>query len=52
MEFIQIMEKQSKMRQMFSERPVLVRWTLYYALALFLIFFGEYNDHAFIYFQF
>ena len=52
MEFIQMIEKQSKMRQMFSERPIWVRWTFYYVLILFLIFFGEYNDHAFIYFQF
>jgi alginate O-acetyltransferase complex protein AlgI len=52
MEFIQMIEKQSKMRQMFSERPILARWTIYYVLILFLIFFGEYNDHAFIYFQF
>jgi alginate O-acetyltransferase complex protein AlgI len=52
MEFIQMIEKHSKMRQMFSEKPLLARWTIYYALILFLIFFGEYNDHAFIYFQF
>jgi alginate O-acetyltransferase complex protein AlgI len=52
MEFIQMIEKHSKMRQMFSEKPLLARWTIYYALILFLIFFGEYNDHSFIYFQF
>ena len=52
MEFIQLIEKQGKMRQMFSERPILARWAIYYVLILFLIFFGEYNDHAFIYFQF
>lgn len=52
MEVLQWIEPQRKMRQMFSEKPVLVRWTLYYVLMLFLIFFGEYNDHAFIYFQF
>jgi D-alanyl-lipoteichoic acid acyltransferase DltB (MBOAT superfamily) len=52
MELIYGIEKQSQMRQMFSEKPVWVRWPLYYLLILFLIFFGEYNDHAFIYFQF
>jgi D-alanyl-lipoteichoic acid acyltransferase DltB (MBOAT superfamily) len=52
MELIYGIEKQSQMRQMFSGKPVWVRWPLYYLLILFLIFFGEYNDHAFIYFQF
>jgi hypothetical protein len=52
MELVYGIEKQSKMRQLFSEKPVWVRWPLYYVLILFLICFGEYNDHAFIYFQF
>jgi alginate O-acetyltransferase complex protein AlgI len=52
MEFIQVLEKQAHMRQMFSGRSVVVRWSLYYVLVLFLIFFGEYNDHSFVYFQF
>jgi len=50
--FIEIVEKQEKMRHFFATRPILVRWTIYYVLILFLIFFGEYNDQAFIYFQF
>jgi len=52
MELIYGIEKQGNMRKMFSEKPIWVRWPLYYILVLFLIFFGEYNDHAFIYFQF
>ncbi len=52
MEWVEGVEPLQKMRQMFSERPVLFRWTAYYVVILFLIFFGEYNDHAFIYFQF
>jgi alginate O-acetyltransferase complex protein AlgI len=52
MEFIHAIEKQSDMRQMFSGKPVWVRWSLYYVLVLFILFFGEYYDHAFIYFQF
>jgi len=50
--FIEIAEKQEKMRHFFATRPILARWTIYYVLILFLIFFGEYNDQAFIYFQF
>lgn len=52
MEFIHWIEKRGDMRQMFSDKPVWVRWTLYYVLVLFLIFFGVYYGHAFIYFQF
>ena len=50
--FIEIVEKQEKMRRPFATQPTLARWTIYYVLILFLIFFGEYNDQAFIYFQF
>jgi len=52
MECVETVEKQKNMRQMFSGKPVLVRWAIYYAVVFFLIFFGEYDDHAFIYFQF
>ena len=52
MEWIHKIEKQDKMRHLFSERPIWVRWPLYFAMVLFLIFFGEYNDHVFFYFQF
>ena len=52
MELVEGVEPQKNMRQMFSGRTVLFRWAMYYTTILFLIFFGEYNDHAFIYFQF
>ena len=50
--FIEIFEKLDGMRHPFSRRPIWGRWTFYYICILFLIFFGEYNDQAFIYFQF
>jgi D-alanyl-lipoteichoic acid acyltransferase DltB (MBOAT superfamily) len=50
--FIEIVEKQEKMRRPFATQPILARWTIYYVLILSLIFFGEYHDQAFIYFQF
>jgi D-alanyl-lipoteichoic acid acyltransferase DltB (MBOAT superfamily) len=52
MVWIERMEPLRNMRSMFSKRPILFRWALYYVIILFLIFFGEYNDQAFIYFQF
>lgn len=52
MVWVERMEPIRNMRQMFSKRPILFRWAMYYFIILFLIFFGEYNDQAFIYFQF
>jgi D-alanyl-lipoteichoic acid acyltransferase DltB (MBOAT superfamily) len=52
MEWVHKIEKQEKMRHLFSERLVWVRWPLYFTMVLFLIFFGEYQDHVFFYFQF
>ena len=50
--FIEAIERLDEMRHPFSRRPIWVRWGIYYVCILFLIFFGEYNDQAFIYFQF
>lgn len=52
MEIVQWMVPSENMRRMFWEKPLYFRWAMYYILLLFLIFFGEYQDHAFIYFQF
>jgi len=52
MEGVQWMVPQRNMRQMLSDKPIFFRWPVYYALILFLVLFGEYYDHAFIYFQF
>ena len=52
MELVEGIEPLRNMRRMFSERPILFRWVMYYVVILFLIFFGKYNDRAFIYFQF
>jgi len=52
MELVERVEPLRNMRQMFSSKPILFRWAMYYLIILFLIFFGEYNDQAFIYFQF
>jgi alginate O-acetyltransferase complex protein AlgI len=50
--FIEAIERLDGMRHLLSRRPIWVRWGIYYVCILFLIFFGEYNDQAFIYFQF
>ena len=48
----EIFEQLDGMRHPFSSSPIWARWSFYYVCILFLIFFGEYNDQAFIYFQF
>jgi D-alanyl-lipoteichoic acid acyltransferase DltB (MBOAT superfamily) len=52
MELVEGIEPLRNMRQFLSRRLIYFRWVMYYIIILFLIFFGEYNDHAFIYFQF
>lgn len=52
MEVIQKIETRGGMRHLLSEKTIWIRWPVYYVLLLFLIFFGVYNDQAFIYFQF
>jgi D-alanyl-lipoteichoic acid acyltransferase DltB (MBOAT superfamily) len=50
--FVEIVERQEGMRHLLMKRPIWARWAIYYVCILFLVFFGEYNDQAFIYFQF
>jgi D-alanyl-lipoteichoic acid acyltransferase DltB (MBOAT superfamily) len=52
MVFIEAIERPEGMRHPFERQPVWARWSIYYVCILFLIFFGEYNDQSFIYFQF
>jgi D-alanyl-lipoteichoic acid acyltransferase DltB (MBOAT superfamily) len=52
MELIHLLERRVDMRRFLSKRPLAVRWTVYYGLTLSIIFFGVFNQNAFIYFQF
>ena len=52
MELVHGIERKGDVRHLFSGKPILLRWTFYYLLILFIIFFGAYDDQAFIYFQF
>jgi hypothetical protein len=52
MEGIQLTQKQNKLAAFFYASPRFVRWTMYYALIFSIIFLGEFNQTAFIYFQF
>jgi alginate O-acetyltransferase complex protein AlgI len=52
MELIQHYHQDGRVSNLFNGRPVLVRWSLYYALVMFIIIFGNYSEQRFIYFQF
>jgi alginate O-acetyltransferase complex protein AlgI len=52
MEYIQYAHRTAGMRNLFGGKPVLVRWSLYYALVLIIVIFGAYSEQRFIYFQF
>lgn len=52
MAFVEGMEKKGDLRHLLSKRPLPVRWAVYYVLLFAILFFGEYQEHAFIYFQF
>jgi alginate O-acetyltransferase complex protein AlgI len=51
MEYVQHSHRAAGMRNLFTGRSVLVRWSLYYALVLSIVLFGTY-EQRFIYFQF
>lgn len=52
MECVHLLERGRDIRRSLSERPRLVRWAVYYAIVLAIIFAGVFNNDAFIYFQF
>jgi alginate O-acetyltransferase complex protein AlgI len=52
MEAVHMLQRHGRMRHMLAEKPVWVRWPLYYGLVLSIFVFGVFNRTAFIYFQF
>jgi hypothetical protein len=52
MAFVEGVEGKGDMRHLFSKKSLPVRWAFYYLLLFVILFFGEYQEQAFIYFQF
>jgi len=52
MEYIHYVHRNGGLENLFAGRPAMVRWSLYYALAVFTVLFGSYSQQRFIYFQF
>lgn len=49
---IQWWTRRTDLQHLLSSQPRVVRWTAYYVISLSIIWFGMYNQQAFIYFQF
>jgi alginate O-acetyltransferase complex protein AlgI len=52
MEIVHLMQNKYQLSEWISTKPVYVRWSIYYAVILTIIFFGVYENRQFIYFQF
>jgi len=49
---VHLFQRHKNIRHMLVNRPVWLRWGLYYAIIIIMIFFGDYGKNRFIYFQF
>ncbi len=52
MECIHLFQEQTRIRQFLNNRPIFVRWSIYFIIITFILVFGEFNEQEFIYFQF
>lgn len=52
MEVAHLLKLKYNLEDTFSQKPTLVRWSLYFAGMILLVFYGVYNRQQFIYFQF
>lgn len=49
---VHLIQRHRNIRHMLAGRPAWMRWICYYAIILGMIFFGQYGQNKFIYFQF
>jgi alginate O-acetyltransferase complex protein AlgI len=52
MELIHLVQRHTGIRHMLAGKPVYFRWSVYYAMVLLILAFGEFGVKQFIYFQF
>ncbi len=52
MEFIHIIQERRGMRKFLNNKPIVLRWALYYAVIFLILLFGVFERQEFIYFQF
>ncbi len=52
MEFIHLTQEKVSIIRLISRRPLWIRWACYYAILMGILFYGVFEESAFIYFQF
>lgn len=52
LEFVHYTQTKQDMRDALAEKPVWMRWAIYYAMLLGIFLFGEFTNRRFVYFQF
>jgi len=52
MEFMHMIQRHGSIRHMLSDKPIWLRWAIYYSLIFGILLFGVFNRSPFIYFQF
>jgi alginate O-acetyltransferase complex protein AlgI len=52
LEAIHLLQRKNNILSLINGRPIYVRWALYYAFVLAIVFFGVFDNRQFIYFQF
>lgn len=52
LELVHILERHGKMGHLLSDKPLWIRWPLYYAILFGTLIFGVFGESEFIYFQF
>lgn len=52
MEIIHVIQNKHSVRDWIRSKPSYIRWSIYYAVVLMILFFGVYENRQFIYFQF
>jgi D-alanyl-lipoteichoic acid acyltransferase DltB (MBOAT superfamily) len=52
MVFGHLLQRRGSVREMLSQKPLVVRWALYYGIILLILLLGNFGSKQFIYFQF
>ena len=52
METVHMMQRRAHVRHVLTAKPAMLRWSLYVATLLFILVYGKFTSHDFIYFQF
>ena len=52
LEAVHLVQRRYSISEFITQRPLVVRWSIYYLMLVLIIFFGVYENRQFIYFQF